>query len=44
MLLTDVELGEVSDDHSKFLKVLKTKVKDTGLPWDAKPAATTVAA
>ncbi|ETN38862.1 uncharacterized protein HMPREF1541_06903 [Cyphellophora europaea CBS 101466] len=40
MLLTDSDLGEVSHDYQKFMKVLRANVKSNGLPWDeSKPAA-----
>lgn len=39
MLITDVELGDVSDDYKKFMKLLRSKVKQDNLPWDEKPAA-----
>jgi hypothetical protein len=42
MLLTDVELGDVSEDYKKFMKVLRQNVKSNDLPWDEpKPTAVT---
>ena len=34
MLLTHQELGDVSDNYKKFMKVLRENVKANGLPWN----------
>ena len=40
MLITNTELGDVSDNYQKFMKLLRSKVKQDDLPWDEpKPAA-----
>lgn len=34
MLITNAELGDVSDNYQKFIKLLRSKVKQDDLPWD----------
>lgn len=34
MLITNTELGDVSDNYQKFMKLLRNKVKQDDLPWD----------
>lgn len=43
MLITNSELGDVSDNYQKFMKLLRSKVKQDDLPW-GEPKPTAVAA